>query len=153
MKMTIRIKECVDLFLILILVIFIIVSFCMRDSRLIAGRSTDGSFYYSDEFTGGVEDSLAFGIASVIFTPLTIFLLVQYTKREKNDLKKTDGLLLLFVTIMLQVLITHEWNDKSNFILNFLYGTIMVRVWFICFLVIILYFIYRIVNLFKIKKQ
>jgi hypothetical protein len=146
--MVLRIRKIVDYIITLVLIIFIILSFCIRDSRLIAALGNDGSFYYSDEFTGGVEDSLAFGIASVIFFPVTIFLLLKSIKNRKKDtriLGKPGELLFIFITITLQLLITYEWNDKADFLLNFLYGTVMIRLWFICLFFIIFYFVYAIV--------
>jgi hypothetical protein len=147
--MVLKIRKIINWFIIFVSIIFIALSFCIRDSRLIAGLDKDGFFYYSDEFTGGVEDILAFGIAGVIFFPLTIFLIIRNIDRgkKKNDIfGKPSDLLFMFITIILQVLITYEWNDKSDFVLNFLYGTVVLRIWFICFLVIIFYFLYNVLR-------
>jgi hypothetical protein len=131
-------KHVLNVVLLIIVISFIFVSYNIPKVKIIAYIDSYKNIHYTDEFMSGGEDFVPFAIGSIIFLPLCIELLISIIlRREKFKTRQ----FFLFFCIGLQLHFLYIWVDSANLLLNLLYGSIFLKIWILCFILLCLYFL------------
>ena len=135
-----------DIGISLILCTFIILSLKIPNNTIISYVDENAEIHYSHEFMSGGEDDIPFIIAFIVFIPVTILSIINIFRT-----KKIKTLYVFIIAILVQIFLIRIWLDYGNILLNFMYGTIIIKIWIVLFTFIIMYTIMNILKTVKNK--